>query len=353
MRQTAIAARPFGRIDDVEGLRAHLQCAIELEHSTLPPYLCALYSLDRDRNPAAAEVLLSVFVEEMLHLTLAANLLNAIGGRPRLDDAPLVPGYPRPLPHGDPSFEMSLLPFGRPALRQFAAIERPAAAGAPAQGDRYATISQFYDAIRQGLVALCDEVGESAVFTGDRSRQVDDSFSYGGSGHIVVVDGRASALAALDEIVEQGEGASAVDVWDRDREMFHPDRDEVAHYYRVDELMVGRCYRRGDTPATGPTGAPVEVRWDAAHPMRPDQRIVDRDPGHQIRVLQEAFNTSYCGLLAQLDRAFDGHPDTLGSAVGAMYDIRAQAEALLRIPIDGGPEVAGPTFEWVAPEDRR
>src|SRR5947208_16921497 len=35
-----------GRIATVESLREHLQWAIELEHFTLPPYLCALYSLD-------------------------------------------------------------------------------------------------------------------------------------------------------------------------------------------------------------------------------------------------------------------------------------------------------------------
>ena len=50
------SARPIGRIDDVASLQEHLQCAIELEHTTLPPYLCALYSLDRERNAAAAEV---------------------------------------------------------------------------------------------------------------------------------------------------------------------------------------------------------------------------------------------------------------------------------------------------------
>ena len=57
--------------------------AIELEHATLPPYLCALYSLDAARNPDAVAVISGVFVEEMLHLTLAANILNAVGGRPR------------------------------------------------------------------------------------------------------------------------------------------------------------------------------------------------------------------------------------------------------------------------------
>ena len=66
---------PEPRIDTLDGLREHLQWAIELEHATLPPYLTALYSLDPARNPAAVEVVSSVFVEEMLHLALAAELV--------------------------------------------------------------------------------------------------------------------------------------------------------------------------------------------------------------------------------------------------------------------------------------
>ena len=279
-------------------------------------------------------------------------MLNAVGGRPRLDAPQLVPGYPRSLPHGDPSFEVSLLPFGPAAMRQFTQIERPAAVGAPPQDDRYDTIGQFYDAIRHGLVDLCAEIGEVALFCGDPVRQVDESFTYGGSGRIIAVDGLASALAALDEIIEQGEGASDVDVWDHDRDMFHPERDEVAHYYRIEELLLGRRYRRGDTPSSGPTGEPVAVDWDSVQPMRRDQRIADQQAGDPIRDLQEGFNADYCSLLARLDDAFDGRPDLLGPAVGAMYGLKAQAEVLLRTPLDGGAEMAGPTFEWV-PDERR
>lgn len=344
--------RSFERIDDVQSLQAHLQCAIELEHATLPPYLCVLYSLDRDRNPVAFEVLLSVFVEEMLHITLAANVLNAVGGRPQIDVRRMLPGHPRPLPHGDPSFRVSLLPFGPDALRQLARLERPAAIGAPPEGDRYETISQFYAAIRHGLAAVCETVGERTLFCGDPTRQVTDAFSYGGSGRIIVVDGLASALAALDEIVEQGEGASPAEVWDHDRDMFHPDRDEVAHCYRIHELVAGRRYRRGDTPASGPTGEPITVDWAGVRPMRPDQRVEVLPPGSPIRVAQEAFNTGYGALLAQLEQALNGRPEGLDAAVGAMYRLKTQAEALMRMPIGDGPETAGPTFEWV-PRHRR
>jgi hypothetical protein len=86
---------------------------IELEHSTIPPYLCALYSIDPKRNPDAVEVVTSVFFEEMLRMTLAANLLNAVGGRPVLDAPHLMPGYPSSLPHGDRSFECRWSPSAR------------------------------------------------------------------------------------------------------------------------------------------------------------------------------------------------------------------------------------------------
>ena len=346
------SAPSHARIQTLESLREHLQWAIELEHSTLPPYMCALYSLDPDRNPEAVEVVTSVFMEEMLHLTLAANLLNAVGGRPVLDAPQLMPGYPSQLPHGDRSLEVRLVPFGREALELFLTIERPSTRGAPAESDGYETIEQFYEAVELGLRDLCARLGEGAVFTGDPARQVSNDLAYRGSGDIVVVTDLPSALQALQEIVEQGEGAAHHDVWDGSHDMFHPERDEVAHYYRFQELMLGRRYRRGDTPASGPSGPAVTVDWSGVHPMRANPRISDHAPGSPIRVAQEAFNQAYCTLLYQLEESFNGSPRTLGSAVGSMYGLKAQAQALMETPLEDGSATAGPTFEYVDPADR-
>jgi Ferritin-like len=46
-------------LDSPEALRRHLQWALELEHSMLPPYLCALYSIREDAKPEAAELVRS------------------------------------------------------------------------------------------------------------------------------------------------------------------------------------------------------------------------------------------------------------------------------------------------------
>src|SRR3954451_16276311 len=263
------------QISTVEDLRTHLQWAIELEHATIPPYLCALYSLDAARNPEAAEVVQSVFVEEMLHLALAANLLNAVGGEPVLDAPQLLPGYPRTLPHGDQSFQVELLPFGLQALEAFLRIEQPSRPGAGPEDDQYETIGQFDKAIDRGLRRLCEDLGEDAVFSGSPERQITASYPYGGSGRIVAVHDLASALQALTEIVEQGEGSAQSDIWDGDHQMFHADRNEVAHYYRFEELKLGRRYQEGDTPSSGPTGKSVNLDWDAVRPMRPNPRISD------------------------------------------------------------------------------
>src|SRR5688572_31316287 len=74
LRPELVAALSIG---GVPAICDALQQAIELEHSTIPPYLYALYSLDENLNGEIADIIQSVAVEEMLHLTLAANVLNA------------------------------------------------------------------------------------------------------------------------------------------------------------------------------------------------------------------------------------------------------------------------------------
>lgn len=339
-----------GTITSLESLQEHLQWAIELEHSTIPPYLCALYSIVPGKNPEAVDAISSVVVEEMLHLTLAANLLNAVGGRPRLAIPKMISGYPKPLPHGDRSFEISLWRFGPQAIETFLKIETPSSKDSPAEGDNYETIGQFYEAIRRGLSELCATLGETNVFCGDPARQITNEHVYSGSGRIIAVTNLASAQIAIEEIVEQGEGAEHVQVWDED--VFHPTRDEVAHYYRFQELKLGRRYRRGDTPLSGPTGDLISIDWRAVRPVRTNPRISEHAAGSPIRLAQEEFNSAYFSLLQTLELAFDGAPQTLESAMGVMFSLKALAQKLMQMPTEDGLEMAGPSFEYFAPARR-
>jgi CDGSH-type Zn-finger protein len=291
-------------------------------------------------------------MEEMLHLTMAANILNAVGGRPVLDAPSLLPTFPTYLPHSNEAFKVPLLKFSPEAIDVFLKIERPAEHEGLPEDNRFETIGQFYDAIRVALEHLSGELGEANLFCGDPARQVTDAIYYGGSGRIITVTDLASALAALDEIVEQGEGLAHQEVWDGDRDMFHPEREEVAHYFRFHEIALGRRFALGDTPQSGPTGEPFPVDWDAVHDMRPNPRSADYPAGSEQRLRMDEFNHAYSGVLHLLEETFNGSPSLLLVATGLMYGLKQQAVDLMELPSGDGETTVGPSFEYVPPEQR-
>ena len=326
-------------IDSPESLRAHLQTAIEIEWSTIPPYLCALWSLGNERNQEAAACIRDVVMEEMLHLTLAANVLNALGGAPRLGGRH-VPRYPAALPHSDGSFTVALQRFCPDALETVRRIEHPALIGAPPQADSYATIAQFYEAVMEGV----ERVGaDRSIWKGHASHQVVANRQYyGGGGDAILVDGRDSALEALALIVEEGEGFDG-SIFDGDHEILG-EAEELAHYFRFDELARGRRYVRGDTPSSGPTGAPILLDYRAVLPMRANPRVDDHPPGSELRAMAEECDATYARVLAGLEVAFNGSPDTLQASVHDMWALEYQAVALMHVPLGDDGQTAGPPF---------
>ena len=335
-------------ISTLESLRQHVQGALELEHSTLPPYLCALFSIHAGTNLESVEVIRSVFIEEMLHLALAANVLNAIGGAPTLNEPGFVPNYPTALPHSDHSFAVPLAPFTPETIETFMRVERPGDRHAESEADNFATIGQFYRAIEEGLKNLCSTMGHDTVFSGDPSRQVTpEMLGFIGERRVVAVHNLKTALEAIDEIEEQGEGLKHRQVWDGDRDMFHPEREEVAHYFRFSEILQGRCYVRGDSPRTGPSGESFVVDWSSVHPMRPNPKVDDFPQGSPVRSKMVEFNTKYCEMLATLHRTFNGETASLSPAISMMFQLQSIATELMVLPTGDGLTTAGPSFEYV------
>ena len=283
-------------IETVEDLQQHLQWAVELEHSTLPPYLTALYSIKDGTNPEAVEIIHSVFIEEMLHLTLAANILNAVGGAPNLDYPGILPSFPTYLPHSDDAFQVGAHEVLEGGARALPPDRAPGRARRAARGRQLRDDRPVLRGDRGGAEAArrpsSARTRSSAATRRGRSPTPSTTAAAGGSSPSPT---SPSALAALEEIVEQGEGLQHQEIWDGDRDMFHPERDEVAHYFRFNELYVGRRYALGDTPQSGPTGEPVAVDWDGVHNMRPNPRTADYPDGSPIRAQLEEFNHAYYG----------------------------------------------------------
>jgi len=336
-----LAHASSGPIATITSLREHLQLAIELEHATIPAYLTALWSLHEGANEEVADVLRGVVMEEMLHLTLAANVLNAVGGAPCIGDPAFVPRYPAPLPHSDREVVVQLGPCTPTAIECFKRIERPAVVGAPAQADRYHSIGQFYAAVEDGLKRLA---AESPIFTGDPARQVvPGTYVYGCLGDAIAVHDLDTALAALACVIDQGEGLNGT-IHDGDRAVPRG-RQGLAHWYRFDEVAKGRRYCPQDTPLTGPTGPPLRVDWTAVEPIRADPLVRDLDPHSDVRRLTNEANSIYTDLLQLLHRAFNGEPDLFLEAVPWMYRVERAGRALTRVPVGAG-RTAAMTFEW-------
>lgn len=344
------------KINDMDELQRHLHAAMQLEHATIPPYLTALYSIHPGTNSEAYHILRAVVVEEMLHLTLAANILNAIGGNPDLTWDGFVPEYPTYLPDGETDFQVNLARFSRETIETFLQIERPASAGGEnvvtVQRDKTAgslragrvhddseehfySIGEFYQAIEQTLVRFHDEQGD-ALFSGDPARQVTPEFYYSGGGDIIPVTDLDSAKAAIRLISEQGEGIGG-GIFDYE--------DEISHYYRFQQLILGRYYQEGDEPGN-PTGGPVDVDWDTVFPIKANARLADYEGNSELHAGAVAFNDYYGRFLDLLTRAFRGEPGLLMEAVGGMFRIKEMIYQLMRQPIDSTEEInAAPTFE--------
>lgn len=81
------------RITTLSDLKDALQTAMQLEFSTIPPYLCAQWSINSDPGGVGG-MIEDIVVQEMYHFALAGNMLTAIGGAPSIANAAFIPSYP-------------------------------------------------------------------------------------------------------------------------------------------------------------------------------------------------------------------------------------------------------------------
>lgn len=162
--------KEYFKITTPEQLREQLQHAITLELSTIPVYLYAAYSI-KDPKSRASALILGVAFEEMLHMLLACNLMNAIGGTPKMT-GPFAPVYPTFIPYhatGGPFIQLQRASRDLMA-NTFMQIEQPGV-GRPLDemehGEEFETIGQFYEAIAEGF-RYCEQ--HHRLFIGDMAR---------------------------------------------------------------------------------------------------------------------------------------------------------------------------------------
>lgn len=239
-----MAEKPKLRIETREELIYLLAEAAAIEHNLMCCYLYAAWSLKRgegdgltaEQAKAVADwrrIITAVANEEMTHLTIACNLACAIGAGPHLSrpNFPIPPGYH---PSG---VVLELAPFSPAVLDHFIYMERPEFIDLrdssefvhPADYHRtqpkgrlmpsaqdYTTIGALYRGIRHGFVSLAHHLGEEALFCGDPAVQIGPAEAP--LPGLMLVKDLESAEAAIETIIEQGEGA--------------PEHSEDSHYSR-------------------------------------------------------------------------------------------------------------------------
>jgi hypothetical protein len=348
-----------------EALIYTLGKAAELEHLVMCQYLYAAFSLKEGLEEGVPEELLPtvqgwrrelmhIGEQEMLHLALVQNLLSSIGAAPRLGR----PNFPLPPQAMPAKVQMALLPFGEAALRHFAYLERPEgidmadqegfAALAKAselphdEADEigphlqdFETVGHLYRSIEDGLAGLAGRMGEAGVFIGPRRAQATSEDL--GFDELAPVTDLASARAAIDVIVEQGEGARGD--W------------REAHFGRLvrmlDEYLGIREGRAAFEPAR-----PVMLAH--VRPLATGQAVQLIGHGFTARSC-DLLNATYELILQLLSRYFahtDETPEQLSTLVGVAVGlmklvVKPLGSLVTRMPM--GPDhphhTAGPALE--------
>jgi hypothetical protein len=325
---------------DPAELHVWLQKAIELEHSTIPPYLTAMFSLKPGANVEIARLIRSIVVEEMLHMTIAGNILIAIKGQPSINGPDFIPKYPGPLPMsiGGADFLVGIEAFSLPLVENiFMKIEEPehpipvevllAAEPEP----EFATIGEFYAALKKKLA----EFGDS-IFVVPPERQVLHWFD---PERLFPITDVPSADRGIDIIVQEGEGTNT--------SPFQSPGDP-AHFYKFGEILHGHKIIEKPNGGFAYAGDPIPFDPSGVYPMKPNPKITDFAPGTQARIRVEEFDYAYSNLLNALHIAFNGQPDRIKVAIGLMYELKMIAVSLMQTPIgDGSNATAGPSYQYV------
>lgn len=317
--------------ETLEDLLPLVQNAIMLEHATIPTYLTAMFSLKPKTNREIWEIIHTVVIEEMLHMSIASNIMNALGGSPSINSAEFVPKYPTALPMGIGSGDgltVTLQKYSKNQVKEvFMEIEEPEtpldlevkSRGAEPE---YATIGQFYDALKEKILKLAPP-----ILPGDPQKQVTSKFfpDY----LLFPILTPQNAADAIDIIVEQGEGQDDSPVTQFDFEK------EISHYYRFEELYYGKRLVKDPDAKYGYSYSGPDIPfseedvWNLYPINREDESITAMLPeGSEQRVRMDEFNASYRSLLDGLHHTFNGAPHHLDATIGIMYDIKLYAEKL-------------------------
>lgn len=330
----SVAAAGVGQSDPRQCLIEMLEVAAQLEFATIPPYLCALWSVENELD-SAAESIREVVQEEMLHLALVCNLLAAIGAEVKLRD--WAPRYPTSLPgQVHEGLEVWLQKLDKDtSLKDFIRIESPEQRPDNVDvelGDPYwpegKTIGALYEMILAAFRHLKPPL--------QTDRQVTGPLSWRSVATLADVEW------AIRIIQHQGEGAVIGPL--------DSSQSDLAHYYRFLELWKGKRLRFDKEEGR------FYWRGKLAFPKcRPMERVPKggyANPGSRAARHLQQFDKAYHRMLVDLENAWRRPAPDVTTGQGAlvrayvsMFDLGKHARTLMTIPTGAADGLTyGPQF---------
>ncbi|XP_066283998.1 uncharacterized protein [Branchiostoma lanceolatum] len=382
----------------LEVIKQHFHTALRVEWATIPTYLSAYYSLKDGYNEEIAKLLKSILIEEMTHMSMAANILNYLGEAPILNDQNELPTFPTHLPGGVmPGLTVELAKFSLNVTHDvFMAIETPECnkdilkvhdilleipprikpeevpeqcLGIHNKGD--------CNLLRENIIAKCEESNKDfdnatigalyihkilcpmvklynstpelfAPKENDLKKQVPIPFC--------VLD-ICSVIEGIKYIVGEGEGSDPCNPFFK---------GELSHYYKFKEIWKGRKLKEransdsaADEDPSFPlcgkercqknysfSGDKIPFQEEGVWPTVVNPNTSKYPQGSLVRILSDSFNQKYTNLMNCLHKVYNGNPGLFLQCYSLMTSLTVDAKRLVQTPIyPGGPHGA-PTFEW-------
>ena len=320
-----------------ERVKEKLQEAVQLEWATIPVYLTSLYSIVEDCNFEIYELIQGIVIQEMLHMTQAANTLIAMGGRPLIDSADVTPTFPGRLPGCVlPGLNVTLEKLSLKHIHNvFMSIEVPKSRTNTTER----TIGTFYEEIQDCIRNLTDEDFQKS----SPSKQV--NWPYKKSG-IVKVTNVSTADAGLTMIISQGEGADLLDPRDISNRSY-------AHFYKFEEIVCGNRIEKSKVNESeyAYSGAPIPFEENGVWNMRENPKSGSICYPSNCYTQARAFHKVYRILLRKMQEMFDNAKDSdVAVAVQLMESLQAHAKTLMwtkHVPDDpDNVYTCGPVWEY-------
>ena len=329
----------------VKKLQESLQLAIQVEFATVPVYLTSMYSIIQGHNVEIYKRIRSVVIQEMQHVIQAANILIAIGGKPMIDGQDYLPSYPGELPGGVlPNLKVTLEKLSRQHVYEvLMGIEVPHNISLDSDNSEIFndTIGQFYKEV-QGCI---EELKDKDIFIPQAEKQMEWPWDAPYVGTVKIVKDHTTAIKAIQDVMDQGEGASPLDPSMGSSAINPP---FLAHFYNFEEIVCQKHLILNDGNKFCYNGDPVPFDPTGVWPMQPNPGKSKFPADSDCYIAARNFHGAYRALLRKLQEVFDGNTAGMKDSIALMYTLAVHGHKVMQIKIPRTEVNCGPVwdYEW-------